>query len=264
MPEQFDLGAFREKLHALIAGLPERATLSNLRPGRLRALKSELEAAIIRLQTFSSELDPVSPPQYVFDPSTPHVIGELIARTLLLQSSQPLRSVGKFYGSGVYAIYYRGHFPAYAPISGSDNPIYVGKAAPATPRAETAEQQGEGLSKRLSEHLKSIKAAENLRQDDFDCRYLVVKSAWQETAEHNLIALFKPIWNNESKICYGFGKHGDAAKTRANRRSPWDTLHPGRKWALTSDNVPNEKSAHQILTEIAEHFTKYPPIRHAK
>jgi hypothetical protein len=27
-------------------------------------------------------------------------------------------------------------------------------------------------------------------------------------------------------------KHGDAAKTRANKRSPWDVVHPGRLWAL--------------------------------
>jgi hypothetical protein len=264
MPEQFDIEAFKEKLHALIASLPERATLSSLRPGRLRALKSSIEAAVIRLQTFSKELDPVSQSQYVFDPSNPQVIGELIARTLMLQTPQPLNSIGKFYGSGVYAIYYRGDFPAYAPISGSDTPIYVGKANPAILRAETVEQQGRRISNRLAEHRKSIGLAENLKPDDFDCRYLVVKSAWQETAETNLIALFKPIWNSETKICYGFGKHGDAAKTRANRRSPWDTLHRGRKWALTSDNVPNEKSVEQILSEIADHFAKYPPVRRAK
>lgn len=27
-------------------------------------------------------------------------------------------------------------------------------------------------------------------------------------------------------------KHGDAATTRANKRSPWDVVHPGRLWAL--------------------------------
>ena len=149
----------------------------------------------------------------------------------------------------------------YAPISGSDTPIYVGKADPATLRAETVEQQGERLAIRLKDHKKSIMAATNLNVDDFDCRYLVVKCAWQETAENNLIDLFKPIWNNETKICYGFGKHGDAAKTRANRRSPWDTLHPGRKWAATTDNVPNEKSVQQILAEITTHFSNYPPVK---
>jgi hypothetical protein len=261
MPEKFDVDGFKAKLHALIAELPERNVLANLRPGRLKVLKSEIEAAIIRLQTFSRELDPVTQPKFIFDPSNPQIIGELIARTLLLQPTQSLGSIGKFYGSGVYAIYYSGDFPAYQPISGSDNPIYVGKADPASLHAETIERQGAGLSIRLLDHKRSISAATNLKLQHFDCRYLVVKSAWQETAEDYLIALFKPIWNNEMRICYGFGKHGDAAKTRANRRSPWDTLHPGRKWAMTSENVPNVKSVGQILKEISDHFAKNPPIR---
>jgi hypothetical protein len=264
MPEQFDLKGFSEKLRALIASLPEKESLASLRPARLNALKCEIEGAIIRLQTFSRQLDPVSHPQFVFDPTDPHVIGELIGRTLLLQQAQALSSIGRFYGSGVYAIYYRGGFPAYRPVSGTENPLYVGKADPATPNAQTVQQQGNGLSTRLLDHERSIAAVTNIKLEDFDCRYLVVKSAWQETAEDYLIDLFKPIWNNETRICYSFGKHGDAAKTRANRRSPWDTLHPGRKWAASSDNVPNEKSKEQIVAEIAEHFAKNPPIRQTK
>jgi hypothetical protein len=264
MPEKFDANAFKAKLHALIVELPNRGALANLGPARLKALKAEIEAAIIRLQTFSKELDPVNYPKFIFDPSNPQIIGELIARTLLLQPPLPLTDIRKFYGSGVYAIYYRGDFPAYKPIRATDNPIYVGKADPSTLHAETVEQQGEGLSIRLLDHRRSISAADNLSTEDFDCRYLVVKSAWQETAEDYLIALFKPIWNNEMRICYGFGKHGDAAKTRANRRSLWDTLHPGRKWAATADNVPSDKSVEQILSEIAAHFAKNPPVRQAK
>ncbi len=264
MPERFEIDGFTAKLHALIAALPEKEALATLLPARLKALKSEIEAAISLLQTFSRQLDPVSHPPFVFDPTDPRLIGELIARTLMLQPVQPLSSVGKFYGSGVYAIYYRGDFPAYVPISGTGNPIYVGKADPATMNAQTVQQQGNGLSTRLVEHKNSIGAVTNIRLADFDCRYLVVKSAWQETAEDYLIAMFHPIWNNEMRICYGFGKHGDAAKTRANRRSPWDTLHPGRKWATTAHNVPNDKSVNQILSEIAEHFVKFPPIRQPK
>ena len=35
-----------------------------------------------------------------------------------------------FYGSGIYALYYYGSLPFYAPISKSSTPIYVGKANP--------------------------------------------------------------------------------------------------------------------------------------
>ena len=70
------------------------------------------------------------------------------------------------------------------------------------------------MSGRLNEHRKNIaKAASTLRLDDFEYRALVVQTGWQSAAENYLIDLFKPIWNNEVGICYGFGKHGDAPET---------------------------------------------------
>ena len=96
--------------------------------------------------------------------------------------------------------------------------------------------------------------------EDFDCRYLVVASNWQKTAEDYLIGLFKPVWNSEMRICYGFGKHGDKHTTRSNARSPWDALHPGRGWATIEGNAPNVLSADEIITRIGEHFAKHPPV----
>jgi hypothetical protein len=90
---------------------------------------------------------------------------------------------------------------------------------------------------------------------------LIVKSAWQNTAEAYLIDRFKPIWNNQIKICYGFGKHGDSPDTRRNTRSPWDTLHPGRSWAWSEGNTANEKSAEEIKSQIVEHYLRHPAER---
>ncbi|MBN1554607.1 MAG: Eco29kI family restriction endonuclease, partial [Phycisphaerae bacterium] len=215
-----------------------------------------------RLSSFIQSLDAISPPPVILDPSDPSTVGTLIADVLLKQQRVPLSHIERFYGSGVYAIYYSGDFPAYLPIVGSETPIYVGKADPAVPNAETPEEQGDRLSRRLKDHQRSIRNAGNLQLDDFECRFLVVKSAWQSTAETYLIEKFKPIWNNEVGICYGFGKHGDSSRTRKNTRSPWDTLHPGRSWAMTSETVPNSQSASQIFQEIKKHFQKNPPIQH--
>jgi hypothetical protein len=44
MPEPFDVDAFKAKLQALIAELPEKEALASLRPSRLAALKEEIEA----------------------------------------------------------------------------------------------------------------------------------------------------------------------------------------------------------------------------
>ncbi|MFN0044429.1 MAG: Eco29kI family restriction endonuclease, partial [Alphaproteobacteria bacterium] len=79
-------------------------------------------------------------------------------------------------------------------------------------------------------------------------------------AEDYLIDLFKPIWNSEIGICYGFGKHGDAPETRANLRSPWDTLHPGRDWAHRDQNIRDAKSPDQITGKIAAHLAANPPV----
>ncbi|HZK66213.1 MAG TPA: DNA cytosine methyltransferase [Chloroflexota bacterium] len=69
----------------------------------------------------------------------------------------------------------------------------------------------------------------------------------------------RQVWNNETKICYGFGKHGDDPLTRSNTRSPWDTLHPGRKWASTEGNKPYHLSPEEIAASITEHLRKNPP-----
>jgi hypothetical protein len=244
--------------HALPSDPGDYAEFS---PRKRRNIRSELEKIVVRLNNIAGSLDSVRQPKHVFDPTSPKVIGELVASTLLLQDRSPLSVIvtEAFYGAGVYALYYSGPFDAYSPIAGKDHPIYVGKADPDELHALTAEQQGTRLYSRLKDHYRSVSFAQNLELKDFACRYLVVRSAWVETAESLLIGWFKPVWNNEMNVCYGFGKHGDSAKTRANERSPWDTLHPGRPWATAKNNTPNKKDVVRIRSDIAQHFANFPP-----
>jgi Eco29kI restriction endonuclease len=269
-----DSAAVAEALKGLLAVLPEdmpAADISGISARRRKQLIALIRDAIQRLEGVAAGLDPVQLPRVVLDPSNPEVIGRLIGDTLLEQPRAPLGSVPRFYGSGVYAIYYNGEFPAYVPISGTDTPIYVGKADPAILDARTPVEQGEKLYGRLNgDHARSIRQAEDhgraasvepyIRLADFECRYLVVRSAWQRTAEDYLIGMFKPIWNDEVGICFGFGKHGDAPATRANTRSPWDTVHPGRSWATREGNLPNPLTAEQIIERILDHFRQNPPL----
>jgi len=236
--------------------IPE--SISNRKRNNLHKDAADLIEA---LRVFVAELDPVKQPPCVLDPADPYVVGKVIATTLLDQPRIPLDTIGRFYGSGVYAIYYVGDFPAYTAAAATQTPLYVGKADPAKPGAGTSEAQGLRLWQRLAEHQKSLRNAKNLLIEDFECRFLVVKSAWQNTAEIYLIDHFQPIWNKETGICFGFGKHGDSSKTRKNKRSPWDTLHPGRSWALTKNTVPNELSTKQITKKILAHYKAHPPKR---
>jgi len=167
----------------------------------------------------------------------------------------PLAAIQRFHGSGVYALYYKGAFAPYAPVSGTETPVYVGKADPAEDTARNPLEQGDRISRRLKDHLRSISKAQNtLEPKDFDCRFLVVQTGWQGAAEMFLIELFRPIWNNETGICFGLGKHGDSPSTRSNKRSPWDTLHPGREWAWRDSSMVDSRDKESILADLRTHF----------
>ena len=211
-----------------------------------------------RLTEVAAGFDPILRPSSIFDPSDPQTAGRIVALTLISQPVHELSAIPNFYGAGIYAIYYKGGFEPYAKLVESDHPIYVGKADPENASAKNAIAQGTKLAGRLAEHAKSIgKAETTLAIEDFKCRFLIVQSGFQKSAEDYLINFFKPIWNSETKICFGLGKHGDSSKTRDNKRSPWDTMHPGRAWA--DQSTKDQKSREQIIAEIDQHLAAYPP-----
>jgi hypothetical protein len=233
----------------------------DLTPARAKLVRQTIADASANLSKLIEDLDPIRHPGFVFDPSNPEVAGRIVAIAMVAQPRKPLANEDSFYGSGVYALYYNGDYPAYAPISKREHPIYVGKADPATPSSKTAVEQGNRLARRLNDHRKNIaRAASTLKVEDFEYRALVVQTGWQIAAENYLIHLFRPIWNSEVKIAYGLGKHGDDPGTRANLRSPWDTLHPGRDWASRDPKMQDARSAKRITDDIEAHLKKYPPL----
>lgn len=172
-----------------------------------------------------------------FNPLDKANLGESIAEALLQRPIGPLPPPRSFIGAGVYAIYYGGDFPLYGPIAELNRdgrwgwPIYVGKAVPAGARKGgygLGDDPGPALFRRLAEHAESIGQARNLENGDFQCRFLVVDDIWIPLAESLLIQKFSPAWN---KMIDGFGNH-DPGRGRYNQqRSPWDAVHPGRRWA---------------------------------
>ncbi|WP_299668186.1 Eco29kI family restriction endonuclease [uncultured Ruegeria sp.] len=237
-----------------------RAVIEGLSAVKKKKLRQELMDQIRVLQELEAELDAIKQPEHIFDPSNPNYMGRFTAAALLIQPRHPLEEVEKFYGAGVYALYYKGEFAAYEKISGKETPLYTGKADPKFAHAENPTEQGDSLSRRINEHRKSIELVSGqggISLEDFEVRYLVTASGFQVTAENFLISYFKPIWNKETKICFGIGKHGDDANTRKNKKSPWDTLHPGRKWALASEEL---KTPEEIAADISDHLDAFPPI----
>lgn len=187
-------------------------------------------------------------------------IAKFFAFSFVATEKLPLATLNNqpFWGSGVYAIYYGGeHEPAYRPLAGTETPIYVGKADPVDAFANSLEGQGQSLFRRLREHAKNI-GKTDLNLDDFCYRVATIQSGMQFAVEEFMIRLFRPIWNSRVGVCHGLGKHGDSAATRANKRSPWDTMHPGRKWATAT--TANQAERHEIVERIAKHFISHPVI----
>ena len=250
-----EIEAIRQQVRSFV----ETATEKALQPKRRNRLDLALRGLVQDVEGALQRIDPIALPSVVFDPSNPKIIGRFTALALVAQDREPLAEIGKFYGSGVYAIYYRGDFEPYGPLKNSETPIYVGQAAPALANAHTARDQGPRLAARLNEHRKNIAKAETtLRVEDFEARFLVVQSGWETAAEDFLIHLFRPVWNSETNILYGLGKHGDDATTRANKRSPWDTLHPGRVWAAKS--IEDARTPDVIIGDLEAHFRSHPPL----
>lgn len=217
----------------------------------------------------AAALDPVREPTAWFDPANPYTAGRLVAVALLAQPRVPLDLISRSYGAGVYAIYYKGAHPVYAPISGTETPIYVGKADPSSGTASSPREQGQTLYGRLADHRKVIRTVERWGQgrnyeppehpigiDDFECRRLVTATNAQTYAESHLINLFEPVWNKETRICWGISMHGDT-EGRNNTRPPWHVLHRGVAWAMAEKRL-DSRPLDQIVDDIGKHFTEKP------
>ncbi len=132
----------------------------------------------------------------------------------------------QFKGAGIYALYYQGDLPLYRSLSGTQVPIYVGKAeAGNSDYGDLPDEDGFQLSNRIRKHAASIGQAENIATTDFLVRYLPLDDAWIVLSERALLRAYRPVlWNT---IVSGFGANPPGV-ARKNARSEWDTQHPGR------------------------------------
>jgi Eco29kI-like restriction endonuclease len=163
----------------------------------------------------------------------------------------------RFLGAGVYALYYHGNFELYAPISDEacEVPIYVGRAVSTKSRRGLATRDADEVRKpalygRLRKHSRSIDNAENLDAKDFSCRYLILDDVWVPLGESYMIDLYKPLWNGE--VGEGFGINAPGAGRAGQKRSVWDTLHPGRDYA--AERPAGKWTAEEVTERVRAHF----------
>jgi hypothetical protein len=192
-----------------------------------------------------------------FNPLDKRNLGESVAAALLQQRVGPLPPNAAFVGAGVYAIYYTGDFGGYRYLAERNQndryelPIYVGRAVPPGARKGgfgLGTAPGNVLFNRLRQHANTILQTD-LRLPDFSCRYLVAEDIWIPLGENLLIERFKPLWN---VLIEGFGIHDPGAGRMRQVRSKWDTLHPGRAFAM--DLPPNPRTSEELERTIADFF----------
>jgi hypothetical protein len=138
----------------------------------------------------------------------------------------------------------------------------VGKAVPSGARkGAKSSDPSKALYLRLRQHRDSIEAAENLRPEDFLCRYLAVTPLWITMAERLLIEDFQPLWN----VCIeGFGLHDPGKGRYQGQRSWWDILHPGRTWATRLQETRGKAEARKRVKDFLKDHkpgTPLPPLR---
>ena len=197
-----------------------------------------------------------------YNPLDKRNLGKSVADALIASDPRPLAGRKTFLGAGIYALYYTGNFEPYGPLAAMNRdqkfsaPIYVGQAAPKGAREGRVgldEDAGAALHERLRGHALSIRKADNLEISDFFCRYIVTEDIWLSLGESLMIKTFQPVWN---VVLNGFGSNRVGEGRGKQKRSRWDTLHPGRKVTpsmVTIFEVP------VLIENIREHLLKTLP-----
>ncbi|MGA6206233.1 Eco29kI family restriction endonuclease [Nocardia testacea] len=198
-----------------------------------------------------------------FDPLDKANLITSVVDALLSRPALPLDRFESFNGSGLYCLYYSGGDGLYAPIADGDPslPIYIGTAlahARASGEALSA-SSSQALARRLRSHAQTIEAVEQhdaahvkhrLFLRDFSFRCLVVDEMWARPAIDSMLLQSAPAWNSALP---GFGNQPPGRSRRAVRKSPWDTLHPGRAWAEQHEVVYRFD---ELEARVAEHFSR--------
>jgi hypothetical protein len=139
-------------------------------------------------------------------------------------------------------------------------PIYIGKAIPKGGRkggiANISSSGVRALAARLRQHASSVNEAVNLDLADFQVRHLVVDDIWIPLGENMLIETFKPVWN---RAIDGFGNNDPGRRRAQQYKSPWDILHPGRRFA---EKQANGGMTRELLeTRVADYLAGRPLAR---
>jgi hypothetical protein len=195
-----------------------------------------------------------------YNPLEKKHLARSISRAILESEVKPLSETTGLIGAGVYVVYYTGALEWYRSVARANQaskftqPIYIGKAIPRGGRKGgigfDSSARGTALRDRLGQHYASVSEATNLEEPEFHYRSLVVDEIWIPLGENMLIEQFKPVWN---RVIDGFGNKDPGIRRKDQFRSPWDVLHPGRKFAEKLGQNP--WSMDDIVSDLRSYLT---------
>jgi hypothetical protein len=190
-----------------------------------------------------------------YDPLGTENITSAICQELERQPLIPLDSeIPRFDGSGLYAIYYRGEtLPLYAPLRNYKIPVYVGQSLSHNTATGAAMPEKSPLWNRIKNHRDSIEGA-HLPLNEFGVRLLRLPDVHADLGENGLRVFYQPVW---IRVLRGFGSKEQGATTRQSARSPWDTVHPGRKRTFGSEKHDKDKLIKKAQDHIASQIARY-------
>ena len=187
----------------------------------------------------------------------------IIEETMTFFSTRKMRNmplIEPFREVGVYGLYYFGDSEYYSWLIEKNKtigieekyvPIYIGKAVPEGSRTARPQITNKSaLFGRLKEHADSIQDVKNLDINHFKCKFVILKNFDIDLIvplESYLIRYYTPLWNS---CVSGFGIHDPGEPRKNQKKSQWDTIHPGRPFTnkLTNNHIwPEEKIRQKIL-----------------
>jgi hypothetical protein len=201
-----------------------------------------------------------------YNPLDKRNLAESVAEAMLARPLESLPPPASFIGAGIYALYYVGNFEPYKRLSKLNKeamerdpslmvPIYVGIARPEGARTGLTSLESttsKALYGRLGDHSRKIRTVENLKIEDFYCRYLVVDDIWTPLGETLLISTYYPLWNRRLA---GFGNNAPGKGRELQKNSSWHIMHPGKNWS-TRLQASKIKTV-DLEKEVKEHWEKH-------
>lgn len=190
-----------------------------------------------------------------YDPMDTEHVTAAICQELERQPLIPLDPlVGRFDGSGLYAIYYTGRsVPLYTPLSGYKIPVYVGQALSHNSATGVVVREPRPLWRRVRDHHASVSGSD-LPVAEFGVRLLRLPDVHADLGENGLRVFYQPVWN---AVINGFGGHEQGPATRQSAKSRWDTVHPGRNRTFGSEKYNKEALMRAVATHIASQLARY-------